>query len=182
MIKLLTFSLLGFILTGVALASDPRVVEWEELMPPGYVESLNKLTEETSYGVSNIFSFDDDTEEAQKAYDELRAMLSSAPIVPELNNQEIRIAGFIVPLDFDFVTETFQNFLLVPYFGACIHTPPPPSNQIVYVTAKETLDQNWLDYAIWASGTLSTESKSNEYGIAGYSMTNATLEEYQGEE
>lgn len=182
MIKLLTFSLLGFILTGVALASDPRVVEWEELMPPGYVESLNKLTEETSYGVSNIFSFDDDTEEAQKAYDELRAMLSSAPIVPELNNQEIRIAGFIVPLDFDFVTETFQNFLLVPYFGACIHTPPPPSNQIVYVTAKETLDQNWLDYAIWASGTLSTESKSNEYGIAGYSMDNATLEEYTGEE
>jgi hypothetical protein len=50
------------------------------------------------------------------------------------------------------------------------------------VTARDKLGQNWLDYAIWASGTLSTVSKSNEYGIAGYSMTNATLEEYQGEE
>ena len=182
MINIIKYLLLVFILTSVALASSPRVVDWDELMPPGYVESLNKLSEESSFGISDLFSFDDDTEEAQNAYEELRSLLNSAPIVPELNNQEVKIPGFVVPLDFDFVTETFQNFLLVPYFGACIHTPPPPSNQIVYVTAKEKLDQNWLDYAIWVSGILSTESKSNEYGIAGYSMENATLEEYQGEE
>ena len=182
MIKPLKFVLLVVVLSGATFASSPRTVDWDELMPPGYVEELEKLAEESMFGVSDIFSFDDDTDEAQKAYEEMRALLSSAPIVPELNNQNVKIPGFIVPLDFDFVTETFQNFLLVPYFGACIHTPPPPSNQIVYVTAKEKLDQNWLDYAIWASGTLSTESKSNEYGIAGYSMDNATLEEYTGEE
>ena len=111
----------------------------------------------------------------------MREMLNSAPIVPELNNQDVKIAGFIVPLDFDFDTETFQNFLLVPYFGACIHTPPPPSNQIVYVTAEKKLNQEWLDYAVWAIGMLSTQSKSNEYGIAGYSMQNVILEEYKEE-
>ena len=182
MINSLKILFLALLISTITFASNARIVEWDELMPPGYLDSLMKLTDESNFSVSNIFSFDDNTEEAQQAYDELRAMLASAPIVPELNNQNIKIAGFVVPLDFDFDTETFQSFLLVPYFGACIHTPPPPSNQIVYVTADKKLNQEWLDYAVWVTGELSTQSKSNEYGIAGYSMSNASLEEYTEEE
>lgn len=178
------FSLLlfFFIANHFVIANDARILEWDEMMPESYVESLLKLNENNSFSASDSFSFDDDTEEAQNAYDELRATLASAPIVPELNNQLVKIAGFIVPLDFDFDTETFQNFLLVPFFGACIHTPPPPSNQIIYVTSKTALKQEWLDYAVWASGVLSTQSKDSLQGFAGYSMLDVTLEEYSEEE
>ncbi|MDW3095764.1 MAG: DUF3299 domain-containing protein [Gammaproteobacteria bacterium] len=163
------------------LANDVRILEWDEMMPDGYVESLLSYNE-NNFSASDSFSFDDSTEEAQNAYDKLRETLASAPIVPELNNQLVKIAGFIVPLDFDFDTETFKEFLLVPYFGACIHTPPPPSNQIVYVSSKTRLDQEWLDYAVWASGILSTKSKDSLQGYAAYSMDDVNLEEYKDEE
>ena len=127
-------------------------------------------------------NFDDDSEEAQSAYEELKAMLSSAPIVSSLDGEFIKLAGFVVPLDFDFDSETFTSFLLVPYFGACIHVPPPPSNQIVHVTSNKTLQQDWLDYAVWVTGNLTTESVSSEYGFAGYSMKNANLEIYEEED
>lgn len=162
-------------------ASDARILEWDEMMPEGYVESLLESAA-SSFSATDTFSFDDTTEEAQQAYDDLRAKLESAPIVPELNNQLVKIAGFIVPLDFDFDSETFNNFLLVPYFGACIHTPPPPSNQIVHISSKQALNQEWLDYAVWASGRLSTDSIGSEMAFAAYSMTDVSLEEYTEDE
>lgn len=162
-------------------AKEPRILEWDDMMPEGYVESLLNNTF-NNFSATDTFSFDDDTEEAQRAYDELRATLASAPIVPELENQFVKIAGFIVPLDFDFDNETFNSFLLVPYFGACIHTPPPPSNQIVHITSKEALNQEWLDYAVWASGILSTKSKDSIQGFAGYSMQDVSLQEYTEED
>ena len=168
-------------ITGKLFASEPRILEWDEMMPEGYVESLLNR-DYSNFSASDSFSFDDDTEEAQRAYDELRATLASAPIVPELNEQLVKIAGFVVPLDFDFDTETFQNFLLVPYFGACIHTPPPPSNQIVHVSSDKKLNQEWLDYAVWASGVLSTKSVDSVQGFAGYSMQGVSLEEYKEED
>ncbi|MFK7795611.1 MAG: DUF3299 domain-containing protein [Gammaproteobacteria bacterium] len=180
--KFFSFLLFFIITSNLALAGDARILEWDEMMPEGYVESLLKLNENSSFSASDSFSFDDDTEEAQNAYDELRTILASAPIVPELNNQLIKIAGFIVPLDFDFDTETFQNFLLVPFFGACIHTPPPPSNQIIHITSKTALKQEWLDYAVWASGELSIQSKDSLQGFAGYSMLDVALEEYTEED
>ncbi len=178
------FPLLLFCLitNNFVIANDARILEWDEMMPEGYVESLLKLSDNNGFSASDTFSFDDDTEEAQNAYDELRATLASAPIVPTLNNQRVKIAGFIVPLDFDFDTETFESFLLVPYFGACIHTPPPPSNQIVHVSSSVKLNQEWLDYAVWVSGTLSTQSKDSQQGFAGYSMQDIILEEYSEDE
>tara|TARA_R110002049_G_scaffold252264_2_gene427278 strand:- start:15432 stop:15986 length:555 start_codon:yes stop_codon:yes gene_type:complete len=178
----LSFLLFCLIASHSLFADAARILEWDEMMPEGFVESLLKLSENKGFSASDAFSFDDDTEEAQNAYDELRATLASAPIVPELNNQRVKIAGFIVPLDFDFDTETFQTFLLVPYFGACIHTPPPPSNQIVHVTSSSALKQEWLDYAVWATGLLSTQSKDSPQAFAGYSMQNVTLEEYSEDE
>ena len=50
---------------------------------------------------------------------------------PELNGSTVKIPGFVIPLEGD--ENTVTEFLLVPYFGACIHVPPPPPNQIIYV-------------------------------------------------
>ncbi len=163
-------------------ANEPKTLEWDQLMPPGYVESILEQNNEEKSKAQSFFEWEDNTDEAQAAYEELKAKLSSAPIVPELNNQLIRLAGFMVPLDFDFDTETFTEFLLVPYYGACIHVPPPPSNQVVYVTANKPLKETWLDYAVWASGTLTTESVSSEYAFAGYTMKDVDIVEYEEDE
>ena len=85
---------------------------------------------------------------------------------------------FSVNSDFH-ITETYSEFLLVPYFGACIHVPPPPSNQVVYVTANKPLKETTLDYAVWASGILTTKSASSEYAFAGYTMNDVEIEEYK---
>jgi len=172
-----------FVMTFISFtlqASEPRILEWDEMMPEGYVESLLNRDNST-FSATDTFSFDDSTEQAQKAYDELRAKLESSPIVPELNNQLVKLAGFIVPLNFDFDTETFDSFLLVPYFGACIHTPPPPSNQIVHVSLNKALDQEYLNFAVWVSGLLKTQSKDSELAYAAYSMTDVSVEEYKEE-
>lgn len=164
--------------TSIALANDPKTLEWDELMPPGYVESLLEQNNSDTSSAQNFFEWDDNSDQAQAAYDELKAKLSSAPIVPELNNQHVRLAGFIVPLNFDFDTETYSEFLLVPYYGACIHVPPPPSNQVVYATVSKPLKETTLDYAVWASGILTTKSASSEYAFAGYTMKEVELSEY----
>ena len=170
------------LISNPVIAKEPRIMEWDQLMPPGYVESLIEENAKNTSSAQDLFSFEDDTEEAQIAFDELKAKLSSAPIVSELDNKFIKLAGFVVPLDFDFDTETFTNFLLVPYYGACIHVPPPPSNQIVHISSNEPLKQDWLNYAVWVTGTLKTKSVYSEYGFAGYSMQNAVLDIYEEDE
>ena len=61
-------------------------------------------------------------------------------VVAELNGKRVRIGGYVVPLDFE--ATTIKEFLLVPFVGACIHVPPPPANQIVYVKA----DKGFADH------------------------------------
>ena len=169
-------------------AKEARVLDWGDLAPEGYFESLLEKKKSTFGGIFDSFgdafgfdNIDDDSEEAQKAYDELQVSLRSAPIVPELNGEYVKLAGFVVPLEFDFENGTFTEFLLAPYFGACIHVPPPPSNQIVHVKSPKPLEQKLLNYAVWVTGTMTTDSVDSEYGYAGYSMKDVHLEIYDSE-
>ncbi|MGH1537555.1 MAG: DUF3299 domain-containing protein [Gammaproteobacteria bacterium] len=182
-----SFVLLGFIFLAskISLAKDARVLDWGDLAPEGYFESLEKDQKSMLGGFFDDLGFgdevDDDSEEAQSAYDDMQNQLRAAPIVPELNGEYVKIAGFIVPLEFDFEKGTFNEFLLAPYFGACIHVPPPPSNQIVYVKSGKPLKQQWLDDATWVTGTLTTDSVDSEYGFASYTMSDVKLEIYDEE-
>ena len=58
-------------------------------------------------------------------------------VVPELDGKRVRIGGYVVPLDFE--ATNVKEFLLVPFVGACIHVPPPPPNQIIYVKSAKGL-------------------------------------------
>jgi hypothetical protein len=82
-----------------------------------------------------------------------------------------------VPLD-DFQEEGAE-FLLVPYYGACVHTPPPPPNQIVMVgmTGKKTIKLNLFD-AVWLSGRLKIASVESPYGTVGYQLEGLKVEPY----
>ncbi|HEX6308211.1 MAG TPA: DUF3299 domain-containing protein [Longimicrobiales bacterium] len=97
----------------------------------------------------------------------------------KLNGVVVRIPGFMVPLE---DTETrVTEFLLVPYFGACIHTPPPPPNQMVHVLMqrKQTVDVNLWD-PIWIVGTLKIESVESPYGMVGFQLTGERILPYDG--
>ena len=168
------------------LAKDVQMLEWGDLAPEGYFESLEKKQTSMLDGIFDGLGFgneeeEDESEEAQSAYEKMQSELRAAPIVPELHGKYVKIPGYIVPLEFDFEEGTFSEFLLAPYFGACIHVPPPPSNQIVYVKTTNPLKQKWLDDAVWVTGTMTTDSVDSEYGFAGYSMNNVQLEVYDGE-
>jgi hypothetical protein len=61
----------------------------------------------------------------------LREIWDSAPVRQDLQGTKVRLPGYVVPLEYS--QGAIREFLLVPYFGACIHSPPPPANQIVLV-------------------------------------------------
>jgi hypothetical protein len=100
------------------------------------------------------------------------------PVVEALDGQLVRLPGYIVPLD---VTESGKvpEFLFVPYFGACIHVPPPPSNQIVHVHFGEGVLLDSLYQPFWIEGPLRTQSRSSELAEAGYSMHALSVYPYQ---
>lgn len=95
-------------------------------------------------------------------------------VVEELIGKNVSIPGFIVPLDTN--GQTVLSFLFVPYVGACIHVPPPPPNQLIYVTSEEgvVLDKPWIPMEIF--GTLGAELVETGLGSAGYTMS---LEQYK---
>jgi hypothetical protein len=101
-----------------------------------------------------------------------------APALKALNGQVVRIAGYVVPLDD--ATQEDAQFLLVPYYGACVHTPPPPPNQMVLVemdgARKVRLD---LFEAVWLEGKLSIDVVESLYGTAGFQIKGLKVSPYQ---
>ena len=91
---------------------------------------------------------------------------------------EAKIPGFIVPLDLAEEGKV-KEFLLVPYFGACIHYPPPPPNQVVYVTLEEAIDVESIWAPVWAVGEMKTRSFDSGLGSAEYTMLATAVEEYE---
>lgn len=95
----------------------------------------------------------------------------------ELNNKKIRIPGFIVPVDFD-DTQVVTRFLLVPYFGACIHEPAPPPNQTIYAEFEPgyTLESLWDPF--WIEGTLLTTRVEEDLATASYTLRADKIEPF----
>ena len=71
-----------------------------------------------------------------------------------------------------------SEFFLVPYFGACIHVPPPPPNQIVYVKMRSGAGLRSIEDALWVTGTLHIASKTTSLGAASYTLDGEKLEVY----
>jgi len=94
----------------------------------------------------------------------------------ELNGSKIKIPGFVIPLEGD--DKVITEFFLVPYFGACIHVPPPPPNQIIYVTMPSGADIQKLWDVIYVVGTLKTKNTGNDMAQAGYILNADSIEPY----
>ena len=97
----------------------------------------------------------------------------------KLNGVTVRVPGFMVPLE---DTETrVSEFLLVPSFGACIHVPPPPPNQMAHVLMQrnQEIEVNLWD-PIWIVGTLTIENVESPYGVVGFQVTGERILPYEG--
>jgi len=88
--------------------------------------------------------------------------------VDALDGQRVRIGGYVLP--FDFNGGEISRFLLVPYVGACIHVPPPPPNQLVYVTTSEPIEIDGLWDPVYAEGILRTTRQDNDLGDTAYTL------------
>jgi hypothetical protein len=152
-------------------ASEFQEMSWDQLIPKDWKpnKSLSRLA-------SRIGMLGDDNPAVIKLMEKIREVWDSAPTIPELNGQKIRIAGYAVPLDT--TPEVTKNMLLVPYFGACVHSPPPPANQIIYGQSTKPLRVEMMS-PVWLSGTLKTASKSTEMGVSGYQLDIAKVEAYR---
>ncbi len=116
---------------------------------------------------------DSDPRSAQLLLD-MRSSWDNAPLNLALDGQVVRLQGYVVPLE-DPKAE-LKEFLLVPYFGACIHTPPPPANQIVHVRADSVPQGLRMMDSVWVSGVLQVQRQSSAMGTSGYAIAAAQAE------
>ena len=95
-----------------------------------------------------------------------------------LDGKLVKIPGFTVPLE-DWASSATE-FLLVPYVGACIHTPPPPPNQLVYIEmdeGKRAKMDGWNP--VWVEGVLKIEMTESVYGHVGFTITGQKVYPYE---
>lgn len=156
---------------------DPavRTLYWEDLMPPGW--------EPAEIDYSRFFMDLDDAEADDDQLEDPKALQEvDAPVIGALHGIRARIPGYLVPVSMN--VSRVEEVLLVPYFGACIHLPPPPSNQIVLIELPKpmSLDQLWEMGPVWMTGELQVASRTTEMAHAGYAMRAERVEIYQPEE
>ena len=157
--------------SGLALAGDAREVTWEDLIPADYQP-------ENLFANVDVNSMQDGDPKAVEAMEKLRAMWKDAPVVNTLDTQRVKISGFAVPLDGDGQITT--EFLLVPYYGACVHVPPPPSNQVIVVSLDKPQDLIKQPFdPVWVEGKLSIQRFSNELADAGYAIKSAKITAFE---
>lgn len=101
---------------------------------------------------------------------------TSAEIRTDLDGKTVRIPGYIVPVDYD--GTGVSAFILVPYVGACIHVPPPPPNQLVFVTTPKPYESEGLFEAVYVTGTFGAAATSTQLAEIGYVMTADQVEPY----
>lgn len=146
-----------FFIPLLAIANEaPKELEWDDLVPKGF--------KAPTMGIEHIG----------------QAMAGpqtiNAPVVKELNGKRVKIPGFVVPLEGD--DEVVTEFLLVPYFGACVHVPPPPSNQLIHVKMPKGAPVEAMYDPIYVIGVIKTESWQGELAQVGYTMDGTDIAPY----
>lgn len=152
----------GTLLPNRAAASPFKEIKWDDLIPPGvpYSEII---------GEGEI---DEQNDTWSPVFDENATKLNTA-----LDGVSVKLPGYIIPLDTG--AQGVTSFVLVPYVGACIHVPPPPPNQLVFVTTQTPWPSDKLWDAIWVFGRLSAKLQSTEIAEIGYQIAAENIEIYE---
>ncbi|WP_158967736.1 DUF3299 domain-containing protein [Chachezhania sediminis] len=145
-----------------ARAEDYREVTWEDLIPPGvpYAQIIGE-----GY-------MDEENDVWAPVYDENAVKLNQG-----LDGALIKMPGYVVPVDMD--SDGVHTLVLVPYEGACIHVPPPPPNQLVFVNTKTPLSEDDIWGAIWVWGRLHAKLRETDLAAIGYELEADRIEVYE---
>lgn len=158
-----------------------KTVEWIDLLPKDDLEALlnppEYITNIEENSTEDVISNQLRGDASNVRADRYQQALNSSRIVSKMNGSAIRIPGFIVPLEFD-DKQTITQFFLVPWFGACIHLPPPPPNQIILTNYPKGLKLESLYEPFWISGVLETSLVENELASAAYVLEMNAYEPY----
>ncbi len=201
-----------------AFASTLKELNWDDLKPViEFDDPFKKLTQDQLYylgTVARVRQMKENgkqvSEPMQKEADEAEQILvkekvdieglfakraevremrrkKAESVVPELNGKSVVMPGFVLPLEYAGTKVT--EFLLVPWVGACIHTPPPPANQIVHVVVDENQarESKGLFEPVSVTGTMFTKRMSKSLYLVdgssdiniGYSMQASMVEPYK---
>ena len=145
-------------------------LDWEKLMPPDWNPAA-------AFDGLNLDMLDDNDPRVDNAMKKLKKLWDEAPGNPAVHGKTIAISGYVASLDFTGKTE-LKEFLLVPYFGACIHIPPPPANQIIHVTLLKPRKGIRSMDEVTVYGKLDLERRESDMGRSGYSMKADAVEPY----
>ena len=147
-------------------------IGWEDLMPEGEEERLAQM-----YQSQMAMLYSGIPIEEGSAADAM-VQIGTFNTVPELSSTKIRIPGYTVPFEYS-ATAEIQEFLLVPYFGACIHAPPPPPNQTLFVMTDKPIKLKDLAQAVWIEGIIFTTTTETELADAAYTIKMTHIEAYE---
>ncbi|MDF2235113.1 DUF3299 domain-containing protein [Albimonas sp. CAU 1670] len=100
-----------------------------------------------------------------------------AKVTRAFDGKLVRLPGFVVPLDYDGTGTT--AFLLVPYVGACIHVPPPPPNQLVFVTTETPYEVEEMFAPVYVTGMFGAAAAQTQLADVGYTLSADRIEPYE---
>jgi hypothetical protein len=133
------------------------------LNPPDFLFEIEDQAENDNMkALKEISSTDATTKRYQQA-------LESTRVVETFDGKGIRLPGFVVPLETN-EKQRVTQFFIVPYFGACLHMPSPPPNQIIFVKSLAVIVVTSLYDAFWFEGTLSIDITDSLLGKSAYSL------------
>lgn len=155
----------------VADASAPATLRWDALVPPGWDPTQR-------FRALKLDTLSDADPRAAQLLQDMRATWDNAPLNTALDGRGVRLAGYVVPLEA--ASGELREFLLVPYYGACIHSPPPPANQVVHVRLVRPLPGLRLMDAVWVSGVLHARRQGSLMGTSGYGLDDGSATPYLG--
>jgi hypothetical protein len=161
-------------------AADPPIdLKWAQLMPPA--QAAPSAKPKTFFAGSTAAPMDGGPAPPPLPEGGFMSIKRRQPggdqpprVVSDLNGKRVKLGGYVVPLDFE--ATTIKEFLLVPFVGACIHVPPPPANQIVYVKSDQGFQITGQFDPVWVTGTIKTETAFTGLADAGYSLDAESVE------
>jgi hypothetical protein len=144
----------------IAQAEEYIDLEWTDLLPVGQAAYSPKA--------NNIIQHNQDSLLAQQP--------KSKGVRTDWNGQIVRLPGFVVPIEYS--GNSVKAFILVPFLGACIHVPPPPANQLVFVTTPKPYKSAGLHAPVNVIGMFGTASQSTQLADISYALSADTIEPY----
>ena len=138
---------------------EPITITWDALVPANW----DPFKE---FKGQDLQLMNDADPRAASMLKRMREVWDNAPANTQMVGQSVRIPGFVVPLEDS--KDGLKEFLLVPYFGACVHSPPPPANQIIHVLPKSPAKGLRSMDAVWITGKLATVRTDSFMGAASY--------------